>query len=82
MEKLGMVTKARKSIRHTLEEQRQESDEEHQEDRDDTPLNPVKDRNKVITSCSLLTAQHVALRVYLTDRQFLVQSSNVQHCGA
>ena len=67
---------------HTLEEQRQESDEEHQEDGDDTPLNPVKDRNKVITSRSLLTAQHVALCVYLTYRQFLVQSSNVQYCDA
>lgn len=56
-----MVTKARTPVVHTLEEQRQESDEEHQEDGDDTPLDPVKDRDKVITSCSLLTAQHVAL---------------------
>lgn len=61
----------------TLEEQRQESDEEHQKDGDDAPLNPVKDRNQVITSCSLLTAEHVALRVYLADRQLLVQGSNV-----
>ena len=77
-----MVTKARTSIVHTLEEQRQEGNKEHQEDGDDTPLNPVKDRNKVIASCSLLTAQHVALCVYLTNRQFLIQSSNVQNCDA
>lgn len=38
-----MTTKVQTSIVHTLEEQRQESDEEHQEDGEDAPLYPVKD---------------------------------------
>lgn len=76
-----MVTKTGTSVVHTLEEEGQEGDEEHQEYGDDAPFNPVKDRDKVITSCPLLTTQHVALRVYLTDRQLLIQSSNVQDCN-
>lgn len=32
----------------TLQEQRQEGDEEHQEDTEDTPTDPVKDRHEVI----------------------------------
>lgn len=56
-----MVTKAQTSVVHTLEKQWQERNEEHQEDGNDAPLNPVKDRDKVVTPCSLLTAQHVAL---------------------
>lgn len=77
-----MTTKVQTSIVHTLEEQRQESDEEHQEDGEDTPLYPVKDGVEAVASRGLLAAQRIALRVYLTDGQLLVQSPNVQHCDS
>lgn len=44
--------------KHTLQEQGQESNEEHQEDRDDAAPDPVEDGDEVIASW--LTANDIA----------------------
>ena len=43
----------------TLHEQRQEGDEEHQEDGDDTVLDPIEDRDEVVAA--RLSTEHIAL---------------------
>ena len=60
---------------HTLQEQRQEGNEEHQEDGDDTAANPLEDRDEVVAA--RLSAENVALCVDLTDSELLVQCANV-----
>lgn len=63
----------------TLQEERQEGDKEHQENGDDTSPNPVKDRDEVVTT--RLAPEDIALRVYFTNSQLLVQSADIKHCG-
>ena len=63
---------------HTLQEQRQEGDEEHQEDGDDTPADPLKDRDEVVAPS--LSTEYLAIGVDLADEQLLVQCAQVQHC--
>lgn len=63
----------------TLEEERQERDEEDQENGDNASFDPVEDRDEVVAPRALLSAEYVALRVHLADRQLLVERANVQY---
>ena len=63
---------------HTLHEQRQECDEEHQEDRDNAVLDPVKDRNEVVAA--VLSGKGVATRVDLADGELFVERAKIEHC--
>ena len=64
-------------VKRTLHEQRQEGDEEHQKNADDTPSDPVKHRYKIIAP---LRAEELANGVVLTDRQLFVKRSQEHHC--
>ncbi len=61
--------------KHTLHEQWQESDEEHQEDRNNTVLDPIEHWDEVVAA--RLSRKNVALRVNLADGQLLVECSEV-----
>ena len=63
----------------TLHEQRQEGDEEHQEDGDDTVLDPIKDRDEVVAVG--LADENIALRVDPADGELLVEGTEVKDCG-
>ena len=63
--------------RLTLHEQRQESDEEHQEDRHDTVLDPVEHRNEVVAP--ILARKNIALGVNPADGQLLVKRTEIEH---
>jgi len=52
---------------HTLKEQWQERDHEHQKDADDAASNPIKDGNKVVTA--LLSTNHLTRRSILADSE-------------
>lgn len=65
------------SNEHTLEEQWQERDHENQENTDDTAPNPVKDRNKVITT--LLATNHLTRGSILADPELRVQGTQEDH---
>ena len=62
----------------TLHEQRQEGDEEHQEDGDDTVLDPIEDRDEVVAVG--LADEDIALRVYPADGELLVEGTKVKDC--
>ena len=62
----------------TLHEQRQEGDEEHEEDGDDTVLNPIEDRDEVVAVG--LADEDIALRVYPADGELLVEGTKVKDC--
>ena len=61
----------------TLQEQRQEGDEEDQENRLNATLDPVENGNQVVTTW--LTGENIALGIHLTDGKLLVQSTEVKH---
>ena len=63
----------------TLHEQRQEGDEEHQEDGDDTVLDPIEDRDEVVAVG--LADENIALRVDPADGELLVEGTEVKDCG-
>ena len=62
---------------HTLQEERQESDEEDQKDGDDAALNPLEDLVQVVARS--LVAEHVAVLVQFTNLERLVQCTNEHH---
>ena len=59
----------------TLQEQRQEGDEEDQENGDDAVLDPIEDRDEVVAA--RLSTEHIPLRVDLTNGQLLVERTEV-----
>ena len=61
----------------TLQEERHESDHEHQEDTDDAAMDPIEDGDKIVAT--RLTTNGLALAVVLANREFLVESSQIQH---
>ena len=61
----------------TLQEQGQESDEEHQENGLNATLDPVKDGEQVVAS--LLAAKEVAVRRVLADLELLVERAEEHH---
>jgi hypothetical protein len=67
----------RKKRGRTLEEERQEGNEEHQEDGNDTTPNPVEHGDKVVAPW--LPGNDVASSVQAADGQCLVESSNEHH---
>ena len=62
---------------HTLQEQRQEGDEEDQENRLNATLDPVENGNQIVATW--LTSENIALGIHLTDGKLLVQSTEVKH---
>ena len=60
-----------------MHEQRQESDEEHQEDGDDAVLDPIEDGNEIVAA--RLPTENIALRVDLADRELLIKSTEVEN---
>ena len=63
----------------TLHEQRQEGDEEHQEDGDDTVLDPIEDRDEVVAVG--LADKNIALGVDPADGELFVEGTEVKDCG-
>ena len=63
----------------TLHEQRQEGDEEHQEDGDDTVLDPIEDRDEVVAVG--LADENIALGVDPADGELFVEGAEVKDCG-
>ena len=63
----------------TLKEQQQERNHEHQKDRIDAPLNPVKHRHKLITSA--LIRDELSLRVESAYLQLVVERTQEDHCS-
>lgn len=61
----------------TLQEQRQERNDENQKYRDDATPDPIEHRNEIIAP--RLPTDHVALRIYSTDSQLLVECSDEKH---
>ena len=70
-----MAAKSRK--KHTLQEQRQERNHEHQKDGIDTSLNPVKHRHKLITTA--LVRDELSLRVESAYLQLVVERTQEDH---
>ena len=62
----------------TLHEQRQESNEEDQENRDYTVFDPIEHGDQVVAAG--LAAKNVALGVDPADSRLLVEGTNVEHC--
>lgn len=62
----------------TLQEERQEGDEEHQENGLDAALDPIEHRDEIIAAG--LSLNDVALRIDLANGELLVQSSDVHDC--
>ena len=60
----------------TLHEQRQEGDEEHQEDGDDTVLDPIEDRDEVVAVG--LADENIALGVDPADGELFVEGAEVK----
>ena len=63
----------------TLHEQRQEGDEEHQEDGDETVINPMEDRDEIVAVG--LADEDIYLRVDHADGELLVEGTEVKDCG-
>ena len=59
-----------------MHEQRQEGNEEHQEDGDDTVLDPVEARDEVVAVG--LADENIPLRVDPADGELLVESTEVK----
>lgn len=61
----------------TLQEKRQESNGEHQENGNDATADPIEHWDEVIATG--LTTNDIALRVDLADYELLVERSDVEH---
>ena len=62
---------------HTLQEQRQEGNEEHDEDTDDATTNPIEDGCQVVAAVK--STNELSSGSVLTNQQLLVQSSKEHH---
>ena len=63
----------------TLQEQRQEGDEEDQENGNNASSDPIENGNEVVASRA--SRQNVPSGVHFTNQQLLVERSDVQHWG-
>ena len=62
---------------HTLQEQRKESDHEHQEDTDDAVVDPLERRREVVAADG---TDKLAGRCILADRDLVVERTKENHC--
>jgi hypothetical protein len=65
-----------KEMRPTLQEQRQESDEEDDKDREDTSFNPLVRWREVVTTG--LSRQNITILVVFADGQLVVEGSEIR----
>jgi len=61
-----------------LQEQRQESDEEHEEDRDNAVADPVEHGEEVVAT--FLSTKEVSVIRVLADLELLVHRAKEHHC--
>jgi hypothetical protein len=61
----------------TLQEQRQESDDEDQKDGYNTASNPIKDWDKIVAS--RLASNHIPLRINSTNSELFVEGTDKEH---
>ena len=76
LRRLVSLAAKRLDIERTLKEQRQVRDEEHQEDTDDTPVDPLEHRSQVVAT--RLTNEGARGRV-LANSEFAPERAEVNH---
>lgn len=72
---LGQTTNDHRR-KHTLQEERKESDHEHQEDTDNTPVDPLERRLEIVASCY---PKELPTWGVLADRKLTLQGTEEHH---